>query len=43
MELVLADLETRYGSVEGYLKDRVGLSGATADRLRARLLKDGNG
>ncbi|WP_406171509.1 tyrosine-protein phosphatase [Streptomyces sp. NBC_00996] len=43
MELVLADLETRYGSVQGYLKDRVGLLDATAERLRARLLTDGNG
>ncbi|KOU17669.1 tyrosine-protein phosphatase [Streptomyces sp. WM6368] len=38
MELVFADLEARYGSVEGYLKDRVGLHGSTAERLRARLL-----
>ncbi|WP_327386685.1 MULTISPECIES: tyrosine-protein phosphatase [unclassified Streptomyces] len=38
MELVLADLEARYGSVHGYLTDRVGLSERTAQRLRSRLL-----
>ncbi|MBY8884732.1 tyrosine-protein phosphatase [Streptomyces sp. PTM05] len=43
MEMVLEDLETRHGSVHGYLKDRVGLSDTTADRLRARLLTDGIG
>ncbi|MES9521922.1 tyrosine-protein phosphatase [Streptomyces capoamus] len=41
MELVLADLENRYGSVHGYLKDRVGLTDDTADRLRSRLLTGG--
>ncbi|MEU4732905.1 tyrosine-protein phosphatase [Streptomyces sp. NPDC023588] len=43
MELVLADLETRYGSVRGYLEERVKLSDRTAERLRARLLTGGNG
>ncbi|MFL6137858.1 MAG: tyrosine-protein phosphatase [Frankiaceae bacterium] len=38
MELVLADLATRYGSVDGYLRDRVKVTDETADRLRARLL-----
>ncbi|MFE0174044.1 tyrosine-protein phosphatase [Streptomyces sp. NPDC059002] len=38
MELVIADLEARYGSVQGYLKDRVKLGDDTVDRLRARLL-----
>ncbi|MEI5097693.1 tyrosine-protein phosphatase [Streptomyces sp. PmtG] len=38
MELVLADLEARYGSVHGYLKDRVGLTDDTVQRLRSRLL-----
>ncbi|MEU6299079.1 tyrosine-protein phosphatase [Streptomyces erythrochromogenes] len=38
MELVLADLRARHGSVHGYLKDRVGLSDRTAEQLRARLL-----
>ncbi|GGS59197.1 tyrosine-protein phosphatase [Streptomyces violaceus] len=38
MELVLADLEARYGSVHGYLKDRVELTDDTVDRLRSRLL-----
>ncbi|WP_060179104.1 tyrosine-protein phosphatase [Streptomyces sp. IMTB 1903] len=38
MELVLADLDARHGSVHGYLKDRVGLSDRTAEQLRARLL-----
>ncbi|MFE7180843.1 tyrosine-protein phosphatase [Streptomyces erythrochromogenes] len=38
MELVLADLRARHGSVQGYLKDRVGLSDRTAEQLRARLL-----
>ncbi|MFJ8716851.1 tyrosine-protein phosphatase [Streptomyces violaceus] len=38
MELVLADLEARYGSVHGYLKDRVDLTDDTVDRLRSRLL-----
>ncbi|MFD4739799.1 tyrosine-protein phosphatase [Streptomyces virginiae] len=38
MELVLADLEARYGSVHGYLTDRVGLRERTARQLRDRLL-----
>ncbi|MFG2972929.1 tyrosine-protein phosphatase [Streptomyces sp. NPDC048331] len=38
MELVLADLETRYGSVRGYLTDRVGLRERTVEQLRDRLL-----
>ncbi|MEV7559381.1 tyrosine-protein phosphatase [Streptomyces sp. NPDC089795] len=38
MELVLADLETRYGSVCGYLTDRVGLRERTVEQLRDRLL-----
>ncbi|MGW1410381.1 tyrosine-protein phosphatase [Streptomyces sp. NPDC002403] len=38
MELVLTDLESRYGSVHGYLKDRVELTDDTVDRLRSRLL-----
>ncbi|MFD5623333.1 tyrosine-protein phosphatase [Streptomyces yangpuensis] len=38
MELVLADLQARHGSVHGYLEDRVGLSEHTAQQLRARLL-----
>jgi protein-tyrosine phosphatase len=38
MELVFADLTARYGSVDGYLKDRVLITDGTADRLRARLL-----
>ncbi|MCX4961334.1 tyrosine-protein phosphatase [Streptomyces virginiae] len=38
MELVLADLEARYGSVHGYLTDRVGLRERTAQQLRDRLL-----
>ncbi|THA78902.1 tyrosine-protein phosphatase [Streptomyces sp. A0592] len=38
MELVLADLRARHGSVHGYLKDRVGLSDRTAEQLRTRLL-----
>ncbi|MER7731330.1 tyrosine-protein phosphatase [Streptomyces erythrochromogenes] len=38
MELVLADLRARHGSVHGYLTDRVGLSDRTAEQLRARLL-----
>ncbi|MFF9982143.1 tyrosine-protein phosphatase [Streptomyces erythrochromogenes] len=38
MELVLADLRARHGSVHGYLKDRVGLPDRTAEQLRARLL-----
>ncbi|MFI2642834.1 tyrosine-protein phosphatase [Streptomyces sp. NPDC018610] len=42
MELVLTDLEKRYGSVHGYLKDRVGLTDATTEHLRARLLTDGS-
>ncbi|MFB8139394.1 tyrosine-protein phosphatase [Streptomyces parvus] len=42
MELVLADLESRYGSVHGYLKDRVGLTDDTVGRLRSRLLVGGN-
>jgi protein-tyrosine phosphatase len=40
MELVLADLQAEYGSVYGYLKDRVCLADGTVDRLRARLLTD---
>jgi protein-tyrosine phosphatase len=40
MELVLADLEARYGSVQGYLKDRAELGDDTVDRLRSRLLTD---
>jgi protein-tyrosine phosphatase len=39
MELVFADLEARYGSVEGYLKDQAGLSGETIEQLRKRLLQ----
>ncbi|WKX74000.1 tyrosine-protein phosphatase [Streptomyces sp. XD-27] len=42
MELVLADLEAKHGSVEGYLKDRVNLSDETVGALRARLLADGS-
>ncbi|MFE3944095.1 tyrosine-protein phosphatase [Streptomyces sp. NPDC059118] len=42
MELVLADLESRYGSVHGYLKDRVELTDGTVDRLRSRLLTGGD-
>ncbi|MFB7174925.1 tyrosine-protein phosphatase [Streptomyces sp. NPDC056254] len=42
MELVLADLEERHGSVHGYLADRVGLPDRTAERLRARLLTAAN-
>ncbi|MGW6980921.1 tyrosine-protein phosphatase [Streptomyces sp. NPDC054932] len=38
MELVLADLEAAYGSVQGYLEERVRLSPETVERLRARLL-----
>ncbi|MFE7098661.1 tyrosine-protein phosphatase [Streptomyces erythrochromogenes] len=38
MELVLADLRARHGSVHGYLKDRAGLSDRTAEQLRTRLL-----
>jgi protein-tyrosine phosphatase len=38
MELVLADLEARYGSVEGYLKNTAGLSDDTVVQLRKRLL-----
>ncbi|MEU9321072.1 tyrosine-protein phosphatase [Streptomyces sp. NPDC048295] len=38
MELVLTGLESRYGSVHGYLKDRVELTDDTVDRLRSRLL-----
>ncbi|MFG2486896.1 tyrosine-protein phosphatase [Streptomyces virginiae] len=38
MELVFADLEARYGSVHGYLTDRVGLRERTAQQLRDRLL-----
>ncbi|MEU8925994.1 tyrosine-protein phosphatase [Kitasatospora sp. NPDC048545] len=40
MDLTLTDLETRYGSVQVYLKDRVGLADDTVDALRARLLTD---
>ncbi|MFD9104330.1 tyrosine-protein phosphatase [Streptomyces virginiae] len=42
MELVLADLEARHGSVHGYLVDRAGLSDRTVERLRARLLTGAN-
>jgi protein-tyrosine phosphatase len=38
MELLLADLEAGYGSVQGYLTDRVGLPDETVHRLRERLL-----
>ncbi|MFD9358435.1 tyrosine-protein phosphatase [Streptomyces sp. NPDC060031] len=38
LSLVLADLTTRYGSPSHYLSDRVGITPATTDRLRARLL-----
>lgn len=38
MELVFGDLEARYGSVEGYLGERAGLSQRTVERLRSRLL-----
>ncbi|MEV7546534.1 tyrosine-protein phosphatase [Streptomyces sp. NPDC089915] len=38
MALVLADLTTRYGSPSGYLADAVGITPATAARLRERLL-----
>ncbi len=40
MELVVADLRARHGSVEAYLKDRTGLNDETVRRLRARLLTD---
>jgi protein-tyrosine phosphatase len=40
MELVLAGLQAEYGSVHGYLKDRVCLADGTVDQLRARLLTD---
>ncbi|MGW0832967.1 tyrosine-protein phosphatase [Streptomyces prunicolor] len=40
MEFVLADLEARYGSVHGYLTDRVKLTDDTIGRLRSRLLTD---
>ncbi|MER6913571.1 tyrosine-protein phosphatase [Streptomyces sp. NPDC000594] len=38
MRLVLADLAARYGSVPGYLTDRVGVSPTTVQALRDRLL-----
>ncbi|MFJ7209053.1 tyrosine-protein phosphatase [Streptomyces sp. NPDC098789] len=38
MELVLADLSARHGSVDAYLTDRVGITAATTAALRARLL-----
>ncbi|MER5729682.1 tyrosine-protein phosphatase [Streptomyces sp. NPDC002138] len=38
MELVLADLTARHGSVRAYLTDRVGITDATTTRLRTRLL-----
>ncbi|GLF99534.1 tyrosine-protein phosphatase [Streptomyces yaizuensis] len=41
MELVLSDLTARYGSVTGYLTDRVGVRGTTAQALRDRLLTTG--
>lgn len=43
MELTLADLEARHGSVHGYLTDRVGLPEGTAERLRSRLLTGDGG
>ena len=42
MGFVLADLEAKYGSVDGYLEDRVKLSDDTVGALRARLLTDGS-
>ncbi|MGW0395393.1 tyrosine-protein phosphatase [Streptomyces sp. NPDC003042] len=39
MSLVLADLTARYGSPSAYLADRVGITPATTDRLRGRLLR----
>ncbi|MET9698974.1 tyrosine-protein phosphatase [Streptomyces sp. NPDC006529] len=38
MELVLADLTTRHGSVRAYLTDRVGITETTATTLCTRLL-----
>ncbi|MBM7773230.1 protein-tyrosine phosphatase [Actinokineospora baliensis] len=38
MDHVLTDLADRYGSVHGYLADRVGISDATVARLRKRLI-----
>ncbi len=38
MELVFADLTARYGSVRGYLGQRVGITDAVTARLRDRLL-----
>ncbi|MCJ1680099.1 tyrosine-protein phosphatase [Streptomyces sp. APSN-46.1] len=38
LALVLADLTTRYGSPAAYLTDRVGITAATAESLRSRLL-----
>lgn len=38
LSLTLADLATRYGSVDSYLADEVGIGPATAERLRARFL-----
>ncbi|MFI6682984.1 tyrosine-protein phosphatase [Streptomyces sp. NPDC050485] len=40
MELVLDGLEARYGSVRGYLKDRVEIRDETVEQLRSRLLTD---
>ncbi|MGW7364401.1 tyrosine-protein phosphatase [Streptomyces sp. NPDC054841] len=42
MELVFAGLSARYGSVHGYLKDRVGITDDVVTRLRARLLTGGS-
>ncbi|MER7464208.1 tyrosine-protein phosphatase [Streptomyces sp. NPDC097981] len=39
LSLVLADLTTRYGSAADYLAARVGITPATAARLRERLLR----
>lgn len=38
MELFFADLETRYGSAEEYLKNTAGLGDDTVEQLRTRLL-----
>lgn len=38
LSLTLADLATRYGSVDSYLADEVGITPATTERLRARFL-----
>ncbi|MGS2616669.1 tyrosine-protein phosphatase [Micromonospora sp. LZ34] len=40
IRLVLADLRARYGSVHGYVTDRLGVSEKTITRLRERLLTD---